>query len=334
MLVVVVVGLTISFPAAQGATASTFMTLRLHATPTLGFYFYMAAFAVGQLSAHFALAMHRASERRAYRLRYAGGALWNLARHAQEMGQIVRYAKDESGTRLRIADVVAAHSLQIFNLKLPQRTLRLLPPLLLCLCAALHTSLLWLPVISFEYGGLGGFLLDPPHVTALTPFSLLSVATAIPPACSGLRAGPRLLEALWLAFSFVLPMLWMMLVTTLWVCPLRRKTQAYMLSVAEAAYAWAAHDVLLVTILVAPPQLPQYFQHLLSRDCAPINPILDQYFGYIPGLEPTCLSVHADFEPGAAVFVASTIGSSIVGLACTRAARSVLVPRVPDSDAQ
>jgi len=137
-------------------------------------------------------------------------------------------------------------------------------------------------------------------------------------------SGAVLLQSVFLFISFGAPFLWMALVAALWACPMQSRTQANLLTISEWLFAWSAHDVLVLTLLVAPPQLPPYFRHLLARDCAQINPILEDYFSGLLHGDPTCLSVSAATRSGVWLLCGSAIISILAGLACTRLCRLVL----------
>ena len=168
---------------------------------------------------------------------------------------------------------------------------------------------------SIRIGGLAGAALG--AGAGPTPYSLIDVGNLLPRISS--QAPPaalRLFQGVFFLICLVVPLLWLAILTTLWLVPLRIPTQRRLFVAAEVAHAWAALDVFILTVIASLLELDQFAQFIVGDECDGIDAALRTYFDYTVGgdkAEERCFVVDARLEGGIWLLFCASLVSMVCG---------------------
>jgi len=198
---------------------------------------------------------------------------------------------------LRRSSVCAKYAYYLqreYGIRLPRRVLALTPVLMLVLATAFLVVGLTVDVLEFRYGGLVGAML-PDDVVRFSAGGLLNTITLVsdtvgPDSVSS--AASLLAKILAVCLVAVVPIAAMVVSMILWVRPLRPTAQWRLVVAVQTLYAWAAHDIFLICVLVTTPDLHKFLDFTLEDKCKGINALLGAYFADVLE-EPTCFTVDA-----------------------------------------
>jgi uncharacterized membrane protein len=122
---------------------------------------------------------------------------------------------------------------------------------------------------TFQFGGLVGLILGPDDQTKT--YSVISLGEAIPESLSG--DGVMFLQGSYFFFTVIMPILCLMTIVVLMVCPMSLKYQRRLLLIAEITNAWSAVEVFLLSILAALFQIGTFSDFMVGHHCDLINDI-------------------------------------------------------------
>jgi len=150
----------------------------------------------------------------------------------------------------------------------------------------------WLQTFSFSFKGLTGFLLKS---SATVDYSLVSIGTQMVEA-SGLgdeSFAIRAMQASFFAFGIAFPLALIVSLFVLWFVPLSISRQRQVFVLAEVFSAWAALDVLALSVIAAVLEVQQFAAFIVGDACDGINVILAEYFDVLLQGDDICFEVIA-----------------------------------------
>eukprot|EP00475_Leptophrys_vorax_P026933 TRINITY_DN3832_c0_g1_i1.p1 TRINITY_DN3832_c0_g1~~TRINITY_DN3832_c0_g1_i1.p1 ORF type:complete len:1449 (-),score=387.28 TRINITY_DN3832_c0_g1_i1:41-4387(-) len=161
-----------------------------------------------------------------------------------------------------------------------------------------------LPTFNFQFLGLVGFVMGP---SALARFSIIQVANGLLQP----DAGFIFLALAFLLFAFIMPVLVLLVLTVLWVVPVKFELQMRLLKLLEWIRPVAAVDVFVVSVLAMLTQVKQLVGFFVGHNCDSINAMLATYANGLLN-PPTCMDLTAAVEPTAFVLFLGTLLSAVI----------------------
>jgi hypothetical protein len=177
--------------------------------------------------------------------------------------------------------------------------------------------------ITFKISGLTGFLLKD---DAIQDYSLVSIGMKVPQA-SGMPNEPAILfiEAVFLTFGLVMPLLFLLSSLILWYAPLSHSQWASrMLVTTECLNAWSALDVFIVSVAAALMQIRQFASFIVGENCDGINAILKDYMNEEMKGQNKCFDVEAGMGFSSWGLFLSALLLNVVAVVTLRAAEQAL----------
>lgn len=152
---------------------------------------------------------------------------------------------------------------------------------------------------SFHFKGAAGALFPYAGVEKDRSFSLISLAMALPGVALNPNAvGTRWIQAVFLMFCCVIPLLYLVVLFVLWMVPMTPNVQSKVFVVAEICRAWSAMEVFVLGVVAAITELEQLAQFLVGGRCDFINPILEKFFSFLLDGDNKCFDVTTTLLPG------------------------------------
>ena len=196
---------------------------------------------------------------------------------------------------------------------------------------------LWGSIITsyeFEIEGLAGLAQDLGKPgSSVTQYSLLNTfnhITSQAPAGDALGTfGIWFIAVLYISFSFVVPVSQLIMLTILWIVPMRLRTQKYFFFFNEIVSAWAAMEVFIISIMVALLEIGQISGFMVGDNCNPLQPFFDAgvELGILSPNDAQCFFVRAKMGLGCYWLLLASVFSNISCQFVTRAAEAAIEDR-------
>ncbi|EDQ91162.1 uncharacterized protein MONBRDRAFT_31417 [Monosiga brevicollis MX1] len=197
---------------------------------------------------------------------------------------------------------------------------------LLIICAIIIGSII--TAYTFHIKGLVAWLLNEDDFAIDRTYSLWSMFMNLPdssPHPNGVTI--RAIQALYLLFAFIVPILQQIMLAVLWLMPLRPRSQELVYWFSEICFAWSALEVYLLSIIVALLQLPQLAQFIIGSKCDAINALLRTLFEPVLGNESMCFDVSTELNHGTLVLGLCVLLNFVVTIIVMRMSRFAINDR-------
>lgn len=172
-----------------------------------------------------------------------------------------------------------------------------------------------LPVADFFVSGLAGFLLGD---EARQSYSVLDIAAALPyavePVLDSQSVAIRWIQAMFLLFSILIPILFLVVIFVLWMVPLASSVQYLLFRASEIVFAWTALEALIVAMLAAPTQIGTLSSFIVGDKCDGLDKLLTWFMSDLLGDETYCFAVEGSLLPGFGVLFTTGVGFIFFGM--------------------
>lgn len=171
-----------------------------------------------------------------------------------------------------------------------------------------------IPAFNFEYRGLTGIMLVGTGAPTNTTYSVVSMASALPVVMPSNPGAAGFLEGIIELLCLFVPVAHIIAVFILWMAPMGSKLRRIVRTCAETLAAWAALDVLSVSILLGFLQISRFASFIVGEKCDLLAPLLSlpQVNTLLDG-DDKCLDVEATLLPGVWVLLVSSFGAEALG---------------------
>ena len=176
----------------------------------------------------------------------------------------------------------------------------------------------------FDFAGLAGYVLPYLNGDPHNRFSVISLGRALPNSSSDPNGvSVRWIQASFILFAIVLPMLRLVLLTLLWVLPLAPPKQKKLFVLAEIFNAWAALEVFVFALIAALLEIRQFASFIIGDKCDFMTQFLINNFNEKLNGDDTCFDVVATLDSGVwylmpSALLAMFVSSMVMG-ACHKA---------------
>ena len=182
--------------------------------------------------------------------------------------------------------------------------------LLLCGTMFLVCAGSWWYSFSFEFEGLAGTLLGAPP----TDYSLISLANSILPSSGSIPTGTAVLWVTFMLFALVIPVVYLVLTSILYVVPLTLYEQRKIHVTVEVLHAWGALEVFVLAIVAALLELKQFAGFIVGGRCNMIDKYIRTYLSdALPSGDMVCFTVVTKLLSGTFVLVAASLLLMFIG---------------------
>jgi hypothetical protein len=196
--------------------------------------------------------------------------------------------------------------------------------LFLCGTLFLTTAGSWWDAFSFEFEGLAGTLLGAPP----TDYSLVSLANSILPESGPIPTGTAVLWITFLLFALVIPVLYLVLTSVLYVVPLTLYEQRIVHVVVEVLHAWSSLEVFVLAIVAALLELKQFAGFIVGGRCDIIDVYIRTYLSQaLPPGDMVCFTVVTTLLNGTFILVGASFAMILVGQYIMRISEHALEDR-------
>jgi hypothetical protein len=280
------------FHAGQTIPGAGPTALDIIVTPEWGFFSFLLATQLSLLLSHLTLAAYRHTAR-------PEGFTPDPKPSGEEGDEGEGEEEQEWGKAADVPESLSHHVFRFGPVRLSLSRARWAVPALLLLAALFLGLGAFLKTFRFHFAGLAGYVLSDGATAA---YSLVSLAMALPGSTLDPGSLPLLwIQATYLLFAFIVPLLQLSALLVLWSVPLRRAAQRRWFVAAEVLSAWSALDVFIISIVAALLQIRQFARFIVGGRCDLINAFLARHFaGQLPG-DAICFDVRATVEPASAV---------------------------------
>ncbi|ELP83632.1 hypothetical protein EIN_417410 [Entamoeba invadens IP1] len=196
---------------------------------------------------------------------------------------------------------------------------------------------------SFDFMGMTGWALDLLNYPQHRIFSIMDLGIQLP----GDTREPnsfvvRFIQVTYFVTIVAIPLLHMIMMLFLWVTPMTRKVQFYVLKMCQILYAWSCIDVFIISVIAAVVQLSQFAAFMVEPFCGKTIPaigmsfdeLIGKYLGdkkYVKGHE-TCFEVMAVLTSGCWTLFAGVIVYTVASLFITKISKKALDKRLPTQE--
>jgi hypothetical protein len=169
---------------------------------------------------------------------------------------------------------------------------------------------------SFNYGGLAGVLLSDSN----PEFSQLSLADNM--LGQDVNLGTEALWFIFILFTFIIPVVHLIVLSVIWVLPLSLKRQRDMLITVEVFQAWGSLEVFVLALFAAVLETPQFVDFIIGDKCDAINKLLVLFLAE-GTVDPECFTVTTNMLNGSwilfACCVVYIVGTQVIERLASRA---------------
>ncbi|KAL6068024.1 LBP/BPI/CETP family, carboxy-terminal domain protein [Balamuthia mandrillaris] len=274
--------------------------------PDWGFYAFLLATIISLVITHVVLAFHRRA------------ANWERRK------QLFALEKKQR------SEAVGSHAFRLGNVLLRCTIAgKVLVTALLLISLVMITVGSFIPSFEFQFHGLAAIALELLGYSTEQSFSVISLGTAIPSHSADPNGfGIRIIQATYFIFVFVVPLLHLITLLTLWLLPLRPAYQRRMFLVSEVLNAWSALEVFVISIIAALLEIEQFAEFIVGDKCELIDAITKQYFrGFLHGEPATCFSVVATLRWGCWLLFAACLLYLVAGFLVMRLCHKIMEER-------
>jgi len=185
-----------------------------------------------------------------------------------------------------------------------------------------------LETFSFDFVGLVGWLLPMLDIPAHRAYSVLSLTVEVPPSAQEPNSFTvRFTQVIFILTAFIVPVLHIASMLILWLVPLKRKVQHYIMYACEVLSAWSCVDVFIISIIAACLQIEQFAGFMVGDKCDFLIPYLEEFLADFVGEYLSCFTVIATLESGCYVLFIGTIVHTAVYMTFNRVVEAALRTR-------
>ena len=182
----------------------------------------------------------------------------------------------------------------------------------------------WWDAFSFEFQGLAGTLLGAPP----TDYSLVSLANSILPVSGDIPTGTAVLWITFLLFALVIPIIYLLLTSILYILPLTLWEQRKLHVTVEVLHAWGALEVFVLAIVAALLELKQFAGFIVGGRCNSIDKYVQKYLSQaLSSGDMICFTVVTKLLDGTFILVGASITMILVGQYIMRISEHALQDR-------
>jgi len=174
---------------------------------------------------------------------------------------------------------------------------------------------------SFEFSGAAATLLTYMGQGNHKPFSLISLAMALPESSISPNSfSIRWIQISFMLFAFIIPLLYIAILLFLWIIPLRSKEQKVVFIIAEIIRAWSSMEVFVLALATALIALQQFTKFIIGNRCNLIDVLLKRFLPWIfAGGVETCFDIKTTLLRGCwlmfiAVAIYIVVGQIVMSL--------------------
>lgn len=188
---------------------------------------------------------------------------------------------------------------------------------------------LLLNTFQFTFYGMAALALGPER--SMRPFSVISLATALPSASPDPNSfGTRWIQLAFVCFSIVFVLAYNIILVVLWWAPLSNKVQRRLLVSAQVLNAWSALEVFMLSIMAGVLEIQQFAKFIVGTKCDK----LDEVVAKIPSLADmipggvSCFDVKTELKEGFWILLVSVLLSMVMGqLMMARCSTALCTPQ-------
>lgn len=196
---------------------------------------------------------------------------------------------------------------------------------------------------SFEFLGLAGWALKQLGYEYTREFSVVDLGVQLPGATREPNSfAVRITQVIYFVTIMAIPFLHIISMFILWLVPLKRRFQKWMLTVCDVLYAWSCIDVFVVSVIAAIVELSQFASFMVEPMCGAkiealgysIDEIVGKFFGeeeIVNGHE-TCFEVKAVLNSGCWILFIAVIIYTIISLVILKVSKKALIKRLPSEE--
>ena len=168
---------------------------------------------------------------------------------------------------------------------------------------------------AFEFSGAAATLLTYIGIENHKPFSLISLAMALPSSSeSPTSFAIRWIQGSFMLFAFIIPLIYIVSILCLWIVPLYAKEQKAFFIVAEIIRAWSAMEVFVLAVVTALIALQQFTKFIIGDRCDTIDSLIKTFFPWIfEGGNEVCFNIKATLLRGCWLMFTAVVIYIIVG---------------------
>lgn len=179
---------------------------------------------------------------------------------------------------------------------------------------------------TFEFKGLAGIALGKDRIAE---YSIISLGSTIPSSVEyPSNIGIQLIRWVFYFFALIMPFTYIVVISTLFIIPMKLKTQRIFFLIAEICNAWSAIEVFCISIVVSLLELSQFAHFMVGHHCDLINSILERFFDNALQGEDKCFDVVSSIAPRSFYLFIGVTFHSIVTFCSLRIIHSALDERV------